>query len=296
MKARLAFAAGVIAVAAAILAENLFGRELNAVFLRYPGIDKVLHTIEYALVVVGVHALARTTTAWSSRRLVDVSVAAAVAIAIIDESAQRLFPARSVETLDFVANLSGTMLGWVIVSRPERRLRLAAVGLALATSAFVTYRTHVTLIDYTRALAFEQQHDFVRAREHYQRALAAGLRSPALFNELGWVEIESGVGDPKAAVAYAATALEMQPDNPDVLDTYGWALLHAGRTSEAVTALEKAFAASPDMYCIDYHLGAAYLASGRRNDARHHFTRQMQKPGTREAVFARQALERLGGD
>jgi Tfp pilus assembly protein PilF len=231
--------------------------------------------------------------AMSEGRATGLALVASLSLAAFDESVQRLFPARSVETFDFLANLAGITLGWVVTHGAARAVRLIATAAAVATSLFVAYDTHVRLIDYSRALEYERRHDFVKAREHYQLALASGMRTATLFNELGWVEIESGVGDPRKAVEYARTALDMQPDNPDVVDTYGWALLHAGRTSEAVAALERAYAASPNMYCIHYHLGRAYLASGRTDEARMHFARQIDKPGTREAVFARQALDRL---
>jgi Tfp pilus assembly protein PilF/VanZ family protein len=293
MRSRLLLAVGLAALVCAVLAENLFGRQLDAFFLEHPGIDKLLHTLEYCLVVVAVHAMLRWTEAIRSAHVVWVAIGFALGLAALDETAQRLFPARSVEALDFIANLAGITLGWVFIQRSAPRLRLAAAGLALATTGFTSYRTYATLIDYSRALGYERRHDFISAREHYRRALASGLRTPGLFNELGWVEIESGVGDPKQAIEYARTALEMQPHNPDIVDTYGWALLHAGRTQEAVEALERAYAANPEMFCIHYHLGAAYLAAGKRDAAREHFARQLEKPDTREAAFAKAALDHM---
>jgi tetratricopeptide (TPR) repeat protein len=294
MKASRTFALAVAGLALMVFVQNLLGRELNAFFLRFPGIDKGLHTVEYFLVVVLVYALGRRTLhvqheLWHVR----LAIGLAVLLAALDESLQRLAPARNVETLDFVANLAGITMGWVAVRKPTRRIALASGALALSVTAFVAWDTHVKLIDYSRALRYERARDFVKAREHYLRALDAGLRTPGLFNELGWVEIESGVGDPVKAVAYAQTALEMQPGNPDIADTYGWALLHAGRITDAVAQLEKAYAASPEMYCIHYHLGAAYLAAGRREKAEYHFKRQLEKQGTREAAFAREALDRM---
>ena len=293
MRSRLLLAIGLAALVGAVLAENLFGRQLDAFFLAHPGIDKALHTVEYCLMVIAVHAMLRRTEAIPPAHVVWVAIGFALGLAALDESAQSLFPARSVEALDFIANLAGITLGWVVIQRSVPRLRLAAAGLAVATTGFASYRTYATLVDYSRALGYERRHDFINAREHYRRALASGLRTPGLFNELGWVEIESGVGDPKQAVEYARTALEMQPTNPDVLDTYGWALLHAGRTREAVDALERAYAVKPEMFCINYHLGAAYLASGESNKAAHHFKRQTELPATREATLAQAALERL---
>jgi Tfp pilus assembly protein PilF len=86
----------------------------------------------------------------------------------------------------------------------------------------------------------------------------------------------------------------MQPDNADVLDTYGWALHHTGRTTDARNVLERAYAAKPDMFCIHYHLGAVYLAMGDREKAAVHFRRQVERRSTREAARAQEALVRMG--
>lgn len=284
--------AGVGAVVSLVFLQNLFGGPLNAFFLGFPGIDKVLHVLEYLLVFVAVHALAGrvvrdpATRGW-------LAAAFGVALALADESVQRLAPGRNVEGLDLIADVSGLILGWALICRPRRVVALAAVSLAVVAATYVTWSTHVVLNDYSRALQYERQHDFVRAREHYRRAFEAGLRSPGLFNEMAWVEIESGIGDASRAVEYGKTALEMQSDSADVLDTYGWALLHAGRPDEALRALQQAYDRKPQMYCIHYHLGATYLALGRRDDAERHFRQQLVLAETREAAFARRALAEM---
>lgn len=277
---------------AVVLAQNFFGRELNALFLRWPGIDKGLHVLEYLLVYLAVSALAGRVWPDPVRRS-RAAMAAGLLLAAADEFLQGFAPGRSVERFDMVANLAGLTLGWVAAHPRRTGVTWAAAALALAAGGYVTWHTHALLADYSRGLRASQQQDFVRAREHFRRALEAGLRMPGLYNELGWVEIESGVGDPVRAVEYAGTALETQPDNPDVLDTYGWALHHAGRTREAIPVLERVYAARPDMFCIHYHLGSAYLAAGRRDEAAFHFRRQTERRGTREAAFALRALERL---
>ena len=45
-------------IAALVLLQNLFSSELNVLSLKLPGIDKVLHLMEYILIVWCVHALA----------------------------------------------------------------------------------------------------------------------------------------------------------------------------------------------------------------------------------------------
>jgi tetratricopeptide (TPR) repeat protein len=286
-------ALGLLILAIGVASLNVFGNELNTLFVRYPGIDKVLHTVGYVGLFLVVFWL---TGSLASDRGTRATWAAALTLLLSlgDEALQALSPARSLEAFDVVANVAAVSLGCVIV-RGRRDLPAVAVSVvALGASAYVTWDTYVRLIDFSRGVRYSQQQDFVRAREHFQLALSRGLRTPALYNELGWVEIESGVGNPEKAVEYAKTALSMQPGNFDTLDTYGWALHHAGRTREAVEVLQRVYAARPNMFCIHYHLGSAYLAAGEREKAEFHFAQQVERKGTREAVFARQALDRLG--
>ena len=92
---------------------------------------------------------------------------------------------------------------------------------------------------------------------------------------------------------YAERALARRPTDPDVLDTYGWALHRAGRHGEAFRYLQRAYDAKPDMYCIHYHLGAVYAALAEPEKAREHFLKQLQLPHIREAALADQALREL---
>jgi len=286
------FIAGITGILAVILTANLFGEQLNALFLTLPGIDKVLHVAAYIVVVVAVHALAGRFSLSAASRAALAAFAGAL-MAIVDESAQRFVPSRSVEYGDVVANAAGIVLGWTAIRRPRRSIAAAAIAVAVGAGAWVTWTTHVRLAEYIRGLEAERQHDFVSARDHFLRALDGGLQTAGLYNELAWSQIEAGVGRSQDAVEFAQRAHQMNPGDVDILDTYGWALLHAGRTTEAIEKLERVYAAKPEMFCINYHLGAAYLASGAWERAAYHFERQTALRSTREAALAQAALERM---
>ena len=224
---------------------------------------------------------------------VRLAVGAGILIAIVDESVQWLVPSRSVEVFDLVANGAGILLGWIVVARPQRLAAIPAAALALGAAGYVAWDTHSSLADYTRGIELERQHDFAGAREHFLRAFERGLRTPALFNELAWSQVESGVGDPADAVDFARRALEMRPGSADILDTYGWALHAAGRHRDALEPLLEAYRNKPDMFCIHYHLGAVYLALGKAGEASEHFRRQVALPHKREGALASQALARM---
>jgi tetratricopeptide (TPR) repeat protein len=285
-------AAGLVVVAAVVFAENLFGHQLNALFLRFPGIDKILHGIEYSLVFAIAYWLLQSVTTDPRRRIV-LAAGAGLLLSVADEGIQQFAPGRSVELLDLAADCAGLALGAVLTLRPGRRVALPIAALAIGSIGLAAYDTHRKLHDLSQALQYEHNHEFGRAREHYLRAIAAGQRSAAVYNGLAWVSVESGEGNPEDAVQYARTAFNLQPGNPDVLDTYGWALHHAGRHHEALPLLREAFKQKPDMYCIHYHLGAVYESLNQSERAREHYNRQIELTGTREAAFAREALARL---
>ncbi len=101
-------------------------------------------------------------------------------------------------------------------------------------------------------------------------------------------------GDPALAHHYAALAVQKRPDNPAILDTYGWTLFRLGRLDEALSALVRASELDPSIFCIDYHLGAVYQARGNRDKARLHFQKQAARsPDDRYGRLSRAALAQL---
>jgi Tfp pilus assembly protein PilF len=286
--------AGLAGLVVLILAPNLLGEALNAWFLDHPGVDKVLHVLAFTAFFMIAAWLLRGVVEPVSRRFAAAWLIG-LCLGLGDEFVQSFTTFRSVEALDLVADAAGLTVGWVL-SSPFQMLLLAPAALAVAAAGYASYDTYTRLIDYSTALRYARTGDFVSAREHLHRALDHGMRSAAFFNEMSWVEIESGVGDPVHAVEWARSALDVQPANPDILDTYGWALHHAGRTDDARRALERAFELNPDIYCIHYHLGVVYGALGQRDRAVTHFREQLTRAETREAGFARTALLEMGAD
>ena len=72
-----------------------------------------------------------------------------------------------------------------------------------------------------------------------------------VLNNMAWNYRES---DPARALELASRANELFPDNPDVLDTYGWILHLQGQQQSAIEALEKAAALDPESDLIQEHL------------------------------------------
>lgn len=85
-------------------------------------------------------------------------------------------------------------------------------------------------------------------------------------NNLAWY-LARGGGDLKRAEALARQADAADPDNVLVLDTLGYVLIRREAAADAIDVLERAVKRQPDMAIVRYHLGLAYEAAGRRDDA-----------------------------
>jgi len=290
--ARLSLA--ILALGALYLAQDLAGGWLDTLLLYLPGADKVLHGLESFAIVI---FLSWLTGAWwpdTPRRFV-VILGIGVGLAALDELQQGFVGTRSVELNDFIADVCGLAIG-AAATRAQWRLglRIGIGALALGVLATLTTDSYLVLRDFNSGQRYERRGEFGRAREAYLKALQSGLDSAALYNSLGWVEVESGEGSADKAVEYAAKALALRPADPDILDTYGWALVNAGRPSEALAPLSEAREKKPRMFCIHYHLGKAYLAVGDRREAETHFRMQLQvSPEADESRRAMLELERL---
>ena len=98
----------------------------------------------------------------------------------------------------------------------------------------------------------------------YEQSLKKAPGSGVLANNLAMLYIDKK--DPRA-LATAEMAYKALPKVPAILDTYGWALLMAGKTDQAVDVLRDAAKGMPDNAEVQYHLAAALAKSGRKSEA-----------------------------
>lgn len=269
----------------------LLGGPVNDLALRVPGLDKILHVVAFFVLLLVAVRIARVIVPGSSPTVLTLSL---LVIAAVDELAQGWQIGRDVDPADFVASACGLLLAWAWLRRGSRpRLALVCALCAAILSVAVTIDAYGNQHHLNAAVRYQRRGDLEGALRELRLAYAQGARTPGLLNELAWMEIESGVGDPAAAVTYASLALASDPGNPDIQDTYGWALYRAGRNHEALALLLQALALKRDMYCIHYHLGEVYLALGQSGKAIEHLSKQVEREDTREALLAARTLARL---
>ncbi len=107
--------------------------------------------------------------------------------------------------------------------------------------------------------------NWAAARGAYEAVLKLSPRDAEALNNLAGVQIM--LKDP-AALKTAEQALSVQPNNPNVIDTTGWAAFRAGQKDRALQLLRDARLRAPDNPEIRFHLASALADSGRRNEAR----------------------------
>ena len=112
---------------------------------------------------------------------------------------------------------------------------------------------------------YEASEKFAAAALHYEAILRTGIADAAAAARLASVYLRLNNND---SVRLVEQAFLISPDDPYILDVYGWVMLQAARdVNRATIALEKAVRRSPGNSVYKYHLGMAYLAANRKRDA-----------------------------
>ena len=178
-------------------------------------------------------------------------------------------------------------LGAMTDERPERSDAASALGDALAmmeryeeaAEAYDTAITRIAAIEdrhwrlfYARGIAFERVGDWPRAEADFLRALEMEPDQPLVLNYLGysWIEQLHNLDEAKAMIE---KAVALRPDNGYIVDSLGWAAYRLGDFEEAVRQLETAVELQAGDPVINDHLGDAYWQVGRLHEARFQWQR-----------------------
>jgi len=85
-----------------------------------------------------------------------------------------------------------------------------------------------------------------------------------VLNNLAWLYQKAG---DERALEVARQAFDLDPNRPEIADTYGWVLLQQGNTQESLTILQQAYVAFPTQPEIGYHVAVALHQAGRDDEA-----------------------------
>ncbi len=120
---------------------------------------------------------------------------------------------------------------------------------------------------YSRGIALERAGKWDRAETDLLKALELQPEQPFILNYLGYSWVERGK-NLEVARKMLERAVAQRPDDGYIVDSIGWALYKLGESAGAVTHLERAVALRPQDPVINDHLGDAYWRVGRVAEAR----------------------------
>jgi len=122
---------------------------------------------------------------------------------------------------------------------------------------------------YARALMWERQDQIAQAEADLRRILVIEPDNVAALNALGYT-LADRTTRYREALALIDRARVAAPDNPAIIDSYGWVLFRLGRLREALEQLRRAYMLQKDAD-IASHLAQVLWAMGRRDEARRYF-------------------------
>ena len=120
---------------------------------------------------------------------------------------------------------------------------------------------------YYRGICEERSKEWAKAEADMKKALELQPDQPHVLNYLGYSWIDQGVNLDEG-MKMIKRAVEQRPDDGYIVDSLGWAYYRIGNYEEAVKNLERAIDLKPEDPTINDHLGDAYWRVGRTLEAK----------------------------
>ncbi len=199
-----------------------------------------------------------------------------------------------------------TILSDLVAARPELASLQAAYGDILRQNemfeeAIVAYSAVLDLVDadlsrywfihYARAICYHQLDDWPPAEADFRRALELNPEQPNVLNYLGYSLVEQRRNFDEA-LDMIQRAVAARPESGYITDSLGWVLYRLGRFEEAVAPMERAVELEPNDSIVNDHLGDVYWMVGRYREAEFQWHRALSfDPEPEEAERIRLKLD-----
>ncbi|MEO5718848.1 MAG: tetratricopeptide repeat protein [Chthoniobacterales bacterium] len=130
----------------------------------------------------------------------------------------------------------------------------------------------------TLATIREKQKDYPKARAVYEKLLALNPKFVPALNNLSYLYSEQ-FNDSAKAIELAQKARSLDPANPAVADTLGWAAYKGGDYQQALTLLDESATKIGNNPEIQFHVGMAHYMMGQADAARAAFQKAVAATG-----------------
>ncbi len=130
---------------------------------------------------------------------------------------------------------------------------------------------------YARGIAYERSKQWPKAEADFLRALELQPEQPDVMNYLAYSWVDQGITERYVqARRMLERAVALRPTSGHIVDSLGWVLYRTGSYEEAATTLERAVELLPEDPVLLDHLGDAYWQVGRTNEAQFQWRRALQ--------------------
>lgn len=120
---------------------------------------------------------------------------------------------------------------------------------------------------YYRGICEERSKQWSKAEADMRKALELQPEQPHVLNYLGYSWIDQGINLDEG-MKMIKRAVDQRPDDGYIVDSLGWAYYRIGSFEDAVKNLERAIDLKPEDPTINDHLGDAYWRIGRTLEAK----------------------------
>jgi len=127
---------------------------------------------------------------------------------------------------------------------------------------------------FSRAVSYERTGQWQAAEADFRAALQIEPDQPTVLNYLGYSLVERGEKLDEA-LDMIERAVAGQPDSGFIVDSLAWALYRLGRYDEALPHMERAVELEPTDPVLNDHLGDIYWAVGRQREAQFQWRRAL---------------------
>ncbi len=129
-------------------------------------------------------------------------------------------------------------------------------------------------LHYARGISHERLKQWDQAEADFRRALELNPDQPQVLNYLGYSLVERREKLDEA-LEMIERAVAARPDSGYIVDSLGWVLFRLGRYHEAVEHMERAVELMPVDPVVNDHLGDVYWAVGRGREAEFQWKRAL---------------------
>lgn len=158
--------------------------------------------------------------------------------------------------------------------RMHGRYNEAVADYSQAMTKMPELKTNYWPVLFARGTCYEQMGKWDLAEQDLRHALELKPDQPDVLNYLGYSLLEHGK-DMAEAQKMLEKAVKAQPDNAQIVDSMGWALYLRGNYNDAAGYIEKAVELLPGDPTVNEHLGDVYWRIGRKTEARYQWERSL---------------------